>query len=117
MVSLMFNKHILFDAMTLSLYTPEPLATVEDIAGLTIGTFPTVYPKAINAAIDPYSFSSNNYVAPGQSVQLGWVQGNGFSFDNFTVTVIPEPSSFVLLGIGGVALAGYSLRRKRLQHR
>jgi len=114
-VILTFNRHVLFDAMTLSLYTPEPSAAIEDIAGLTIGAFPTVYPAAINPAVDPYSFNSNNFVAIGQSVELQWVQGNGFSFDNFTVTVIPEPSTFALLGIGGLALVGFGWRRKQRQ--
>ena len=35
---------------------------------------------------------------------------NGATFDNITVTAIPEPSSTALLGLGGLALA---LRRRR----
>jgi hypothetical protein len=32
---------------------------------------------------------------------------------NISEAVVPEPSSIILLGIGGIALVGYGYRRKR----
>ena len=39
--------------------------------------------------------------------------GTAYFGPNFTFTAVPEPSTFALLGIGGLALVGYGWRRKR----
>jgi LPXTG-motif cell wall-anchored protein len=35
-------------------------------------------------------------------------------FSASTVSVIPEPSTFLIAGIGGLGLIGYGLRRRRV---
>ena len=47
----------------------------------------------------------NTFLSGGSAWSLAFVAGNGFSFDSFTVTPVPEPSSLLLLGIGLVVLA------------
>jgi hypothetical protein len=39
----------------------------------------------------------------------------GFDSANLTATAVPEPSSIILLCLGGIALAGVALRRMRMQ--
>ena len=58
------------------------------------------------------NFSIQQYLDAGQSFEVAYVGGsnNGFSFDGFTVSVIPEPST-LLLATGG--LVGLCLRRRR----
>lgn len=70
------------------------------------------------------SQSQVTYVQPRQSdSNSGFVKPTEVnSFDNqayfgpnFTIATVPEPSTFALLTIGGLALAGYGWRRKRQQ--
>lgn len=51
----------------------------------------------------------NIFLAAGDSWSIAWIAGNGFSFDNFTVTV-PEPATLALLGF---AFAGIGWGRRR----
>ncbi|MGJ8672978.1 PEP-CTERM sorting domain-containing protein [Rubritalea sp.] len=44
--------------------------------------------------------------------KLEYVSGNGMSFDSISITSVPEPTSTILLGMGGLALLS---RRKRTQ--
>jgi PEP-CTERM motif len=49
----------------------------------------------------------------GNPWSIAWIAGNGFSFDNFTVTPVPEPATLALLGL---AFAGMGLARRRKLH-
>jgi len=72
-------------------------------AGLTL----TSIPLAISAP-------GNGNLADVQYVQFIW--GGGGSAINATTTGIhgvPEPSTYALLGLAGLALAGYAVRRRR----
>ena len=64
----------------------------------------------MTAATDVYNFSANNTVLVGQSIVLAHVAGNGFSFDSFTVSGVPEPSAFIMLLIGVGIVARYRAR-------
>jgi hypothetical protein len=52
----------------------------------------------------------NVYLPAGTPMNVAYTAGNGFSFDRFTVTAIPEPASLLLFGSG---LAGIAVRRRR----
>jgi hypothetical protein len=54
----------------------------------------------------------NVFLTAGDPWSIAWVEGNGFSFDNFTVTV-PEPGTLALLC--GALVTGGLLRGKRTQ--
>ncbi len=99
-VSIVFNVPVRLDQIVLS----DFFGGAGDLALLTINGFApgTLNPTA--PALDVYNFASNNTVPIGQSIILAFQAGNGFSFDSFSVTAVPEPASGLLLLIGLAAI-------------
>jgi len=111
-ITIMFDQLVTFDQLALSSFTNTEEAEFK-IAGVA-----TILPGT-NLSKDLYDFSVDNIIPIGQSVVLAFNDGNGFSFDEFTVTpaetktnVTPEPATIVLLGIGLVGLGVGHVRRK-----
>ncbi|MBT3880504.1 MAG: PEP-CTERM sorting domain-containing protein [Candidatus Scalindua sp.] len=106
-----FDQLVTFDQLVLSSFTSAEDASLNISAGSPItlvGTGPSR---------DIYNFSTDNIIPIGQLVKLEYSTGNGFSFDEFTVTpaestVVPEPASVSLLIIGLVGLGGRLLRER-----
>ena len=55
----------------------------------------------------------DTFLAAGTPWSLAFVAGNGFSFDSFTATPVPEPMSLLLLASGLAGLGGIAWRRHR----
>lgn len=106
-VAIIFNLPVRLDQIVLSLFTG---GTTGDLASLTIDGFAPTTLLPTPSATDIYNFSSNNTVPAGQAIVLGYLAGNGFSFDSFTVTPVQEPASLILLGFGLVIIALKNLR-------
>ena len=110
-VTIMFDQLVTFDQLVLSSFTgtEEASLSIADFSPITlVGTGPST---------DIYNFSTDNIVPIGQSVMLAYSIGNGFSFDEFTVTLsestsVPEPATIILFGIGLAAFGGGYLRRQ-----
>ena len=107
-VSIVFDVAVRLDQIVLSLFTG---GATGDLASLTIDGFGAITLNPTAPALDVYDFTNNNTVPVGQSIILAYQAGNGFSFDSFSVTAIPEPASLALVALGLFGL-GCS-RRKR----
>jgi PEP-CTERM motif len=75
---------------------------------LAIDTNPAVWKHFV------FTTTTGNDVSGGVTLQLGAVNGAGGAgthmfFDNVSVSVVPEPATFAVLGLGAIAL----IRRKR----
>ncbi len=112
---------IVFDQLVTLVQLVLSSFTITEDAGLGIAGVDTILPGT-QPSKDIYDFSIDNVVPIGESVILAFSTGNGFSFDEFTVTpvetkpvVTPEPATIILLGIGLAGL-GVGCRRMRLRH-
>jgi hypothetical protein len=106
-VSITFNVPVRLDQAVLSLFTG---ATTGDLALLTIDGFAPITLTPTAPALDVYDFVTNNRVLVGQSIVLAYQAGNGFSFDSFSASQVPEPASLALALIG---LAGLGWNRQK----
>jgi hypothetical protein len=86
------------------------VTTLFDWASFT--TSSTTVTAAINPSLADPGFAWNNIV--------GWTWDSGGSggtinatFTSLTVTAVPEPSTYALLALSGLALGGYAIRGRR----
>jgi hypothetical protein len=113
-VRLVFDQDVYFTQLVLAFYSTSTQVPPGDIANLGLPQG-ALQPAAMTSAIDTYNFSSNNFIAAGQAVDLAYVQGNGFSFNSFSVnSAVPLPTA-ALSGVTflGAMAAGRFVRRRR----
>jgi hypothetical protein len=69
--------------------------------------------SSVSASIDPYISIDPTFLSanPGYSI----VVSDGFSNNPLATSSAPEPASWMCGGIGGILLAGLSLRRRRIR--
>ena len=79
-ITLTFNIDVLLDQIQLSVLSPD------EEGSLTIAGSTPVSLGDMGGGADEYDFNSNNTVLTTESILLSWVSGNGFSFDDFTVS-------------------------------
>lgn len=104
-ITIWFDQSVIFQSLSLSSYSTGEQALL-NIAGANFDL------PAMTAGLDFYTFSNNNSVALGQTVVLSHLSGNGFSFESFQVSTVPEPRSVFSLTFSPVF---YFFRRRR-QH-
>ncbi|MEM6458227.1 MAG: PEP-CTERM sorting domain-containing protein [Planctomycetota bacterium] len=96
-ISISFTTAVFFDSVSVSSFGSGD-------AGSIAFTGPVASPVAIDSTGSTDAGSVQ--IDPGDSVTIAYVSGNGFSFDSFTVTIVPEPASLALLALGGMLVTG-----------
>ena len=97
---------------------------IDDASGNLVGlirfadTQTTGYEEVFGPGMIPANAAPGAYITVNSNGVASFVAGNGNpSTTNFYnvggFAVVPEPSSFALMGIAGLAGAGYSLSRRR----
>ena len=102
-ISILFSQDVFVNTLRLSLFGSA------DVGTATVG----------GTSFTPLASGINNlgdtFLAAGTQFLIAYNAGNGFSVDNFTVTVaptaVPEPATLSLLTAG--LLAASSIRRRR----
>ena len=105
----------LTDSMTFSFSQAVTLNTIDlNVFGTTDSGFLTYSGGTVNITSDPFSFTGIS-LAAGEVVTFGANAGSSFSLQSLTVTpnaAIPEPSVYMLLGVG-LLFCGQRFARKR----
>lgn len=111
-----------------------PSATQLYVLSSTSGTFDALAPWSLITGTDPswfspnptdpfgssiieLSFAGNSIVAagnggPGVGAYFGSTPGTTLSAGDANVVLVPEPSTYALLSLAGLALGGYAARRR-----
>ncbi len=79
-ITLSFNTDVFLDQIQLSVLSDSEEGSLSIAGDAPISLLDT------GAGDDEYNFNTNNTVLTTESIVLAWVSGNGFSFDDFTVT-------------------------------
>ncbi len=79
-ITLTFSVDIFLEQIQLSVLSAGEAGLITIAGGTPISLLDT------GAGMDEFDFNSNNLVLTTESVVLSWVSGNGFSFDDFTVS-------------------------------
>jgi hypothetical protein len=91
---------IVYDGNTLAANTWDLWVNgTKTVAGIAKGALPN------EGVIDSFMFIGETSTANAATIQL-----DNISYSNFAV---PEPSTYALLALSGLALAGYAVRRRR----
>lgn len=95
-----------------SLSLVDASSNIINFVGTTVGaTTDTYIPLTLNGT-DPGNVATLLGVTAGQ---LTWDGGATANVSVQTIAAVPEPSTYALLALAGVALSGYVARRRRSQ--
>jgi hypothetical protein len=108
-----FNRPITFDFIDLGDFTGTGVSGDDELLISFSNSNPsiTIVEAAFdNASSNTKSFTTGTSLSANESFTISFVDGNGFTLEGFTVTVVPEPNAYALLA-GLCALTSIMLRR------
>lgn len=103
-------------ASTSALFSPSAPWTL--LTGTDGGWFTPNPADPFGSSIIEFSLVGNTIVSagnggPGVGAYFGSTPGTTVSTGDVNLTLVPEPSTYALLSLAGLALGGYVLRRRR----
>lgn len=112
--------NILFSPLFTSSVDEDGSLTYTLEAGAPTFQFTLDDPLLMNGTVLDNNFQTLSAAAPGvgNTLYLRFVGGGdggseGFAFDNVVINGVPEPSTFVLIGMGSLGLGWAAIRRRR----
>lgn len=101
------------DSMTFSFSMPVTINTIDlNAFGAGDTGFFTYSGGTIPIATDPFPFVQTITLAANEQAMFGATTGS-FGLQSITVTVVPEPSTYAMMGLGAALLVGVQRFRRK----